>query len=37
VMPNLFTNTPVGSESDWPNLLDLRKIRYAAWTGHMSG
>ena len=35
VMPNLFTNTAMGSESDWPSLFDQRKIRYAAQTGQM--
>jgi hypothetical protein len=36
-MPCLFTNTPMGSESDWPNLLAQRKILYAALTGQIFG
>ena len=37
VIPNLFANTAIGSESDWFNLFDWRKMRYAAWTGHIPG
>ena len=36
LMPNLLTNMPIGSESDWSSFLALRWMRWAARTGHMS-
>ncbi len=27
LIPNLLTNTPMGSESDWPSFLALRKMQ----------